>query len=535
MEAWGPNITSFWLWIAVPALALAAAVTALLLRLPTFTRLGDAFRAVRAPAPGTTGQAPLGAVLLAAAASVGAGAAVSGATAVALGGAGSLAWLWVFGFFLAPLRVADTLLARTSPPGAAKGEPPGSLAARLAADPSPGVRALGSALLVALAAAAFAGVAGVHGRALSDASEQLLPGSALAIGLGVAAFAAVLAVLGAGKDWLGWIAGAGLVALLLLAFVACLYDPARAVGAVVWAFEDAFNGATAMGAFSGALASEVALAALLHVLPPMALSLGGDGALLATARGSTKGLAAASLLATLTHVVVATAVGLSLVATGAFTRRVDDTRPLSEVRFYDAPFETTSQRLEPERAWTGYVRVLEGRPQAAPLQPATERGMIDQSRFVEGEREGDFALRVRDGAAVLLLAPDDHGALQQQPPARLAGIRVTGNMLPRGGRLLSASMSRVGGDVAAHLMLAILLVLAAVGAAALGVSLSRSLAPQIGAQPARAASVVPALGLALAASGAVPGIEILGLGATGLVALVTALAILAKSVEASRL
>jgi AGCS family alanine or glycine:cation symporter len=537
MEAWGSNISSFWQWVAVPALVLASVVTALLLRLPTFTRLGEALRTLRTSddkASGTT--SPLVTTALAAAASLGAGAAVSGATAVSLGGAGTLAWLWIFGLLLAPLRMADTLLARTSPPGAAKGEPPGSLAGRLSADASPVVSALGLALLVALFLAALFGVAGVHGRTLADASEQLLPGSAQPIVLGVAVAAGALALFGRGRAWLGWIAGGAIVALLLVAFVACLYDPSRAAGALVRAIEDALDGASAVGAFSGALASEVVLAALLHVLPPLALGLGADGALHADARASTKATGSVALVATLTHVVVATVVGISLVATGAFTRRVEDTRSLREVRFYDAPFETVSQRLEPERAWTGYVRVIDGRPQADPLEAATERGMIDGTRFEEEDGQpGDLALRVNRGEIALLLAPDEQGSLQRQPLERLDRIRVTGNMLPRGGRLLGASMSRVGGDVAARLLLAILLVLAAVGAAALGLALARTFEPRIGAQAARALGVTPAVGLALAASGLVPGLELVGLAATGLVALVVSIAILVKSLEVSRL
>jgi hypothetical protein len=224
------------------------------------------------------------------------------------------------------------------------------------------------------------------------------------------------------------------------------------------------------------------------------------------------------------------------VATGAFSRRVEDERSLHEARFFDAPFETVSQRLEPERAWTGYVRVIDGRPQADPLEAATDRGMIDDTHFTNADgTPGDFAFRVSRGEVILMLTPDDHGSLQRQPPERLDDVRVTGNMLPRGGRLLSASMARIGGDIPARLALAILLVLAAVGAAAMGLALGRTFEPRVGAQAARALGVVPAIGLAVAASGAVPGLDLLGLGAAGVVAVIASAGILAKSVEISRL
>ncbi len=541
MESWSASIERVWLYGAVPALALAGVVLLVLLRLPTFTRLGDAVRALRAPDAGSPGTLPAGAaVALAAAGSLGAGAAVAGATAVALGGAGALPWLWLFGILLAPLRLADTLLARTSPPGKAKGEPTGSLAARLGQDARPAVRAVGAALLVALAVGAFAGVAGIQGAPLREAAEEVLPGSGTVIGLVVAAAAVAMAVAGRGRSWLGWVAGGALVALLLITFLACLHDPGRAAGALVRGIDDAIHGAAAVGAFSGALASEVALAALLYVLPPMALSLGLDGGLHAEARGTTRAIAASALLSTLAHVVVATAVGTSLLATGAFSRRVEGERSLAETRFYDAGSDTTSQRLEPERAWTGFFRVTDGHPQAEPLEAGTERGMIDDPLFeMRDGTPGDFALRVRDGVARTLLVPDEHRALQQAPPERLAEIVVTGHMLPRGGRLLGASMSRVGGDPAARLALAILLVLAAVGAGAMGLGLARAFEGQLGAS-SRWAGVLPGLGLALAAASPQLGLASshlasLGLAGAAAVGIAASLAILAKSVEVSRL
>jgi Na+/alanine symporter len=540
MSSFGSTVEQIWLYGAVPALALAGLVLLVLLRLPTFTRLPEALRAARAPSTGS-GPAPAAPIFLAAAASLGAGAAVGGATAVALGGAGALAWLWLFGIVLSPLRMADVLLARTSPPGRAGGEPPGSLAGRLEADASPAMRALGVALLAALAVGATLGVLGIHGEAVRDASEAALPGSGLGAGLGVAALAGLLAWLGRDKPWTAWLAGVAVVALLLLGFVACLADMGRALGGAVRAIDDAMHGAAAAGAFSGALASEVALAALTYVLPPMALTLGADGALHADAQGSTKSIAATALLSTLAHVVVATVVGLSLLATGAFSRRIDGERRLSETVFVDAAFDTASQRLEDERQWTGYLRIVEGRAQAEPLEGATERGMIDDTHFVGPDGQpGDFALRVRRGRAVMMLVPDDAGALERADPAQMDRVRVTGRMLPRGGVLVAGSMARIGGDVTVRLALAMLLVLCAVGAAGLGLALGRASKARVGAQGARVVSLLPALALALAAllgrgEPTDPSLYTLGLLGAAVVAIVSALAVLAKSVEAARL
>ncbi|MFO0713289.1 MAG: hypothetical protein U0353_25770 [Sandaracinus sp.] len=538
MSSLGASIELAWWWVAVPLAALAGLVLLLLLRVPTFTRLPEALRAMREPGDG---PAPASSVFLASAASLGAGAAVAGAMAVSLGGAGSLAWLWLFGIVLAPLRLADVLLSRTSPPGRATGEPAGSLAGRLQADASPVVRALGGLLLAAMVVAASVGVLGVHGAALAEISEAALPGSAMGVGAAVAVAAALLAILGRDKPWLGWLAGAAVVALLLLGFVACLVDPGRALGAIVRSFEDALHGAAPASAFSGALASEVARAALLQVLPPMVLTLGTDGALYADARGGTKRVASSALLSTLAHVVVATAVGLALIATGAYSRRVEGERRLSEITFVDAPFDTASQRIEPERLWTGFLRVNDGRAQAEPLEGATERGMIDDTRFVGPDGEpGDLALRVRRGQAELLLEPDDAGALVQSDPSRLRQIRVTGRMLPMGGALVNAAMTRVGGEVTVRLTLAVLLVLVAVGAAALGIALARTLERRIDKGAARVVSVLPGLALLVAcvlgaAGPTEPPLGALGLLGASVIAIVASLAILAKSVEVTRL
>src|SRR5687767_959270 len=90
-------------WVLLPVLALAALALTFVLRVPQ-ARIGDAIRAIFAApeknAPGS--MSPRTAMALSMAATIGAGAVVSMATAISLGGAGALAWLWLFGLLLAP-------------------------------------------------------------------------------------------------------------------------------------------------------------------------------------------------------------------------------------------------------------------------------------------------------------------------------------------------------------------------------------------------------------------------------------------------
>src|SRR5690606_26082413 len=148
---------------------------------------------------------------LASVASYGAAGAVGAATAVSLGGAGAVAWVWLFTILLAPLRMGEALLARTAPPGKA-GKPTGSLAGRLLAEKG-FLSGLGWALLGLVPLAGFAFYGGTHGEAVVDAADELLPGSALALGLTVAGAALVLALLPLDRagSILGWIAAVALI------------------------------------------------------------------------------------------------------------------------------------------------------------------------------------------------------------------------------------------------------------------------------------------------------------------------------------
>ncbi|UJR79167.1 alanine:cation symporter family protein [Sandaracinus amylolyticus] len=527
---------ALWTWAVPVVLALVGLVLTVVLRAPQLLRLREGFRAALAQDPRVEGSMPPGtSVLLGTAATWGAAAAVSAATAVALGGPGAIAWLWLFGLLIAPLRYAEVVLARTAPPGKAGQDAHGSLATRLANDSAPALRALGLALVVLVPLAAFAFVGGAHGGAASDAAGQLLPGSETYVGIAVAIVAALAVLPALGRPAtmpaqasavIGWLALAALAALFGVAFAALLQDPARGLGAIPRALDDVFSGAENVGAFSGAMVGEIAGAALIHVLPPLAATTGVDGAIHAAARApTTRGQAAAALFGPLIHVVLATMLACAFVATGAFHRRVEGSRALDEITFWRSGFDTVSQRRETDRTFTGTLRVIDGGVLARPLELATERGMITDPRYVgEDGQPGDFALRITDGRITALLVPDDDGTLRQVELARTSRIRVEGTMLPRGGTLVASAMMRGGGDVASRIALTALLLLAALGAAGWGVAAARSV-PRALAVPA---AFLPALGLLLAATGVAPWLAPVGSIVGALLGLVAAIGVVAK-------
>jgi Na+/alanine symporter len=527
-----------WPWVALPALAVAALLVTLYLRAPQITRLREAFLALTAYDANAVGRLhPATAIALSTAATIGAGAVVSTATAISLGGPGALAWLWLFGFLVAPLRVAEALLARTAPPGKAGKKATGSLAAHLAGDSRPGVAMLGNALFVLVPIAAIAVVGGLHGPAVVDAAEATFPGSAEAIGFGVATAAALFAIFGRDRAWLGWTALGALVVLAAACLVSIISDPSRAIGGLASVADDAFNGAPALRAFSGALAGEIARAALTYVLPVITGTLGLDGSLAALAQPRTaKGQAAAALLPVLTHVVLTTLMGLAIFATGAYARPTNGTRPLGAVVFYDSAFETTSQRLEPERQWHGHVRVIDGVAQARPLEIGTDRGMIAEPTFEESDgTPGDFALFIEDGRVERILRLDRDGVLDQVPLDEVWGIRVRGRMPPTSGALVAAAMTRGGGDLAARGAIVALFLLAALGAAGFGLGLARMFAPRVTENGQKAIAALPAIGLVLGATSFGPTLAIVGAIVAALTTVVVSIGLIAKARELAKL
>lgn len=530
---------TLWSWAGLPALVVAALVVTVLLRVPQIGRLAEAFRAINAHDPKAEGSVPPATALaLSSAATIGAGAVVSVATAVGLGGPGALAWLWLFGLLIAPLRMGEALLARTAPPGKAgkKAREDGSLAARLLADDQPGVVRLGQVLLFLAPVAAVTIVGGLHGTAVVDAAEQLLPGSAAPIGFGVAAAAALFAFFGRDKTWVGWATLAALVVLAGACLLAISFDVGRAFGLLASVLEDALDGAPQIRSFSGALAGEIAGASLAAMLPVAAATSGIDGSLASLAQPrSVKSQAAAAMLPVLAQVVVGTLVAMAIGATNAYARPVETTRHLDEVRFYDSAFETVSQRMEPERVWHGFIRVIDGTAQATPLELGTERGMVAEPHFEEADGSpGDFAIRIEDGVVDRILRPDEDGALVDVARTDIAGVVVRGRMLPTRGALFAAAMTRGGGDLAARGALAALMLLAALGAAAVGLALARMFRARVTENGARALSALPALGLVLGATSLGASLAAVGSIVAALMTLVVAIAVIWKSRELAK-
>lgn len=527
-------------WALLPILALSALALTFVLRLPQLARLGEGVRAIFAPpdpkAPGTF--SPRTALALSTVASIGAGAVVSTATAISLGGAGALAWVWLFGLLLAPLRLAETLLSRSAPPGkAGKVGVRGSLAARLSSDGDPRVRQLGSLLAVLVPIAGFLFVGGSHGAALGEVAEELLPGSAVGLGVVAGVLALVLALWPRARDGIGWVALAALVSLVLTTIIAIGSEPSRAFGALPRALDDAFSGASDVSSFSGALVAEVFAAAVTIMLPSLVATSGLDSALQAEAKApSAKAQAAIAMLGVVVHVLVVTLVGMAIVGTGAFSRRVETERRLDEVVWVDSAFETASQRLEADRRWTGYVRILDGALQGEGRELGTERGMIVGPTFAE--RDGspaDFGARVSHGHINHFLRTDADGALADVPLAGLSDVRVSGRMLPRGGALVVAALTRAGGDLTARLGLAALVLLAALAAAAWGIGIRLLLPKELSESSARIGAGLPALGLVFGATGLAPWLGALGTLAVTAAVVVALLGVLSKTRELGKL
>ena len=535
-----PILEVLWIWIAAPLTAVAAIAYMVRLKAPQVTRLGEAFRAIRTHDEGSSGSVhPATSAALSAAAAYGAAGAVGAATAVSLGGPGAVAWVWLFTLLLMPLRMGEAALARTAPVGRA-GQKTGSLAARLMDDELGGLRAIGWAIFVLVPLAAFAFYGGTHGEAVTDAAEQLLPGSALTLGLVVAGVGGVFAVLPLRQSGsiLGWIAAVALIAMFGAGLIAFLSDPGRGFGSFSRAVVDAFDGAPRMSAWSGAVAGEIAVAAMLHILPPVAALGGVDGALHAEAQAeTTKKQASVGLLGPLFYGVVVTVVGLSLVATGAFSRPVETSRTLDEVRFYRNGMgpETASQRGELDRTYTGFIRVIDGETGVVEYDVSTDRGLIRTPRYLEGDESADFALHVSNGRADDLQKPGHLGALERRPLEELRAITLHGRMLPEGGNLLAASMTAGGGSITSRVALAALLLLAALGLAAWGLAVARTLSSRLPAATARWTALIPAVGLALAATGAIPGLGAIGSVVAGALAAVVAIALVVRAKDAARI
>jgi AGCS family alanine or glycine:cation symporter len=458
---------------------------------------------------------------------VGAAAAVATATAVSLGGAGILFWVWVFAFLLAPLRYAEVMLSRTDVPGRSEVEESGSLARRLMREEG-SKRALGFVTIVLLAVTGFAFVGGVHGEALLDLGSSTLPTSVPIAGYAVAAVGALVVILGLrlGGALAAWLAVAALATLVVAAILGLSGNPGRAFGTLGRMFGEAFSGAPAATPWVGASWREILIAALIFAVPPLAASGGAVGSLHGAARAkATRKQAETALLGPLLYALVTTLLVMAFVGSGAFFRRVQTERPFRDIAVYEVGFETRSQRDEPERLHSGYLRIVDGEARDITLEFATERAMIDTPRFEFRGRPADVALHLEAGRPQRMLRPRD-GTLTEVSLTEVNDLVISGEMIPRGGPMVVAAMERgSGGDLAARLAFIAVLLLLAVGTGAFGVALSRSLPRGAPKWSTIAIGLLPSAGVALAAAAVVPELAAIGGIAAALSATIAALAV----------
>lgn len=526
-----------WLWLVAPAVLLAGVVLTLRLRAPQFTRLKAAWQGLGADDGTTEGTLPpAAAAALSIAAAHGAAAALGAATAVALGGPGALPWVWLLAFFTAPLRIGETLLARTAPPGGAEKGVPGSLAARLVRDG--GWRPVGWVLVVLVALTAFAFVGGVQGDALRQLATGLVPAGAPYIIAGCAVIAAAMGL--AGPKRVGVLAGyvvlVTLILICVVALLAALSRPDQIFPVFSRALSDVFAGATQSGAWSGALVGEIARAALVYAVAPLAAASGVTGALDAQARAkSTRGQAATSILGPLTYALTSSLLVMALVATGAFSTPREETRVLSELHVYESEFETVSQRLEEDRLRTGFMRIRAGELRDLSLRFATERAMLLEPHFTYYGAPADLALQFEKGVVTRLMRNDGR-ALAEIPLEQARHVMVRGQTVPMGGSLLAVAAAKApGGGVAAQTLLAALALLAAIAAGALALGVRFMFARIVSERAGLVAALLPAAGLALAAAGLTPWLAPLGAIVAGLCAALVALVLLVRSGEIAKL
>ena len=532
-----------WLSIGGPLLLLAGLWLTVRLGAPQLSRLGQAFRGLRETDPDATGTlSPVAGLGLAAVASHGAAAAVGAATAVSLGGAGSIGWIWLFCLVVAPLRYAETWLSRTHAPGAkdTKGAGgAGSLAARLRGASDPMSRGLGWALLILLPLSGLLFVGGTHGAALIESSRAVLPGATIYLVGGAAVAAAILA--GVPIRHTGAIAGylaiAAFVVLTSVAAWACFFEPGRIVSTLGRAVSEAFAGAPGATPFVGALAGQVAFAAVAHVLPALGAATGVIGSAHAEVKAvATRRQAATAMLGPLVFAVIATVVMVAIVGTGAFSRRVTDRRPLTELTVYSLGFETLNQQQEADRLYghggPRFLRLVAGELRDTSLEIGTERGLVRTPRFYFNGEPADLAVHIREGKPFRVLAPSA-GTLKEIPLANARRIEVEGEMLPRGGRLLGATMERgTGGPIGGRSLIAALFVLLAVAATAFGFAAGRPIAHGGLGFVVR---LLPAAGLGLAAAGLGPWISPVGAIVAAITTAVAAFALLLKVNEVRKL
>ena len=305
--------------------------------------------------------------------------------------------------------------------------------------------------------------------------------------MGATAGVAAILVLGGRRtaSITGWLGVIGLLVLLVAAIWAIAVDPGRSFEALGEAFTSVFKRAPRTGAFTGAVAGEIAFAAGLWVLPTMAAGTGALGAGHSMSAAPTRRQVAAAILEPFALALVATVLVMAFAGTFG-ERAVNASRPLRDVRALVMPVETVAQRGELSRRYGGgrFLTIREGRPVSPDVSFMTERGMIRAAEFRLDGEPAEIRLQFDDeGRVFRLLVPtrpnvrpeaglgdaialDEHSELIDE-------VEVRGEMLPTGSQLVVASDK--DDDVRPRLVLAALLALVAVMLAVWGFAIGRAL------------------------------------------------------------
>ena len=434
-----------------PTFLLASVIFSIRLRFPQFRGVIGMRHALKNP------ESQLGLLL-----SGGAVALLSTATAVTIGGAGSLPWLLVFGFVLAPVHAAAARLPLLQT--AQKGQPAGLFSTSRVGK----IGAIAFLFLMAVVAL------GVGGAANADALRSAIPSAASSTPYGTAIACVVAAALtgfmGAERRafWLSRAAAVALLTVFAIALAACVSHLSESLSTIARALEDMVSGSADAGAYIGAASGEIAACATIYLLSPFVANM---PFLTAQAQSNDDTV---SVAATLLQTALSLLIGVAFVATGAFSTPTSDSVSLSETRVFTKPFETASQLAEvlESNTCTGHVRIMDGVLQdvADPRFFGTTRSLIVEPRFEFRGKPADIALTTDHGRFTELFLHEKGQELPEsirgkapagKPPVifgnrlvptdlkEIANIRVVGKMAPRGAALFAATWARMPGGKSA--------------------------------------------------------------------------------------
>ncbi len=274
---------------------------------------------------------------------------------------------------------------------------------------------------------------------------------------------------------------------------------------------------------------------MLYLLPPLAAPTGVDGAVQSQSGGGIRAQAAAAQLGPLGLALIGTLLCMALVGTGAYGTRVESVIPLPEATVFKVAANTTAERNDEERLFSGYMRLRAGQPRNPAITYGTGRGMVEDAVLLYNGRAADLALHVQTGEAMRLMRNTSGATLGEVARSNLWRVEVQGQMAPRGGALLVATGAAGGGDLLARILLAALLALAAAAFAFWGSAAGRAL-PASTPLGARALVILlPIAGAATALLSPLLGLGPLALLITGVVVGFAALLLLLRSQEVAGL